>query len=66
MERFDSGNWTIQQTYLSIVQINPSTKIGFYLHSNDRVTLSVYDPQERLVTTIVDGVCRAGWNEIEK
>jgi hypothetical protein len=44
---------------------NPLTKIRFYLPSDNRVTLSVYDPQGRLVTTVVDGVHRAGWNEIE-
>ncbi len=44
---------------------NPSTRIGFGLGENSRVTIAIYDVSGALVSTLVDGVYPAGRHEID-
>jgi hypothetical protein len=44
---------------------NPTTQIDYYLPATERVTLSVYDVQGKLVTTLVDGVVGYGSHTAE-
>ena len=43
---------------------NVTTRISFYLQDNSAVKLQIYDLGGRLVKTLVDGQCRAGYNNI--
>jgi hypothetical protein len=43
---------------------NPTTTIAFTLARRQAVTLSVYTPDGKLVTTLVDGIREAGRNEV--